>query len=93
MYSTAVVRIKMVKKSDREFVRDILVRAAKGRGMELKTSKTGSIVVNDYENSQYYGLVTLGTPEQAFQVIFGMLLKTSVFQYLLIYCFVKKNYA
>jgi len=30
----------------------------------------------DYENSQYYGLITLGTPEQAFQVIFGMLVKT-----------------
>lgn len=30
----------------------------------------GSIVINDYENSQYYGKVSLGTPEQTFNVIF-----------------------
>jgi hypothetical protein len=30
----------------------------------------GSIVINDYENSQYYGEVALGTPEQKFNVIF-----------------------
>lgn len=32
--------------------------------------KDGSIVINDYENSQYYGAITLGTPAQKFQVIF-----------------------
>ena len=30
----------------------------------------GSIVINDYENSQYYGEIALGTPEQKFNVIF-----------------------
>jgi len=30
----------------------------------------GSIVINDYENSQYYGEISLGTPEQTFNVIF-----------------------
>jgi hypothetical protein len=30
----------------------------------------GAIVINDYENSQYYGLIQLGTPGQNFQVIF-----------------------
>ena len=30
----------------------------------------GSIVINDYENSQYYGEIALGTREQKFNVIF-----------------------
>jgi hypothetical protein len=30
----------------------------------------GSIVINDYENSQYYGKIELGTPPQSFNVIF-----------------------
>lgn len=30
----------------------------------------GSIVINDYENSQYYGEISLGSPEQKFEVIF-----------------------
>lgn len=34
----------------------------------LKTD--GSIVINDYENSQYYGEINLGTPDQKFNVIF-----------------------
>lgn len=32
--------------------------------------KDGSIVINDYENSQYYGQISLGTPAQKFEVIF-----------------------
>lgn len=30
----------------------------------------GAIVINNYENAQYYGAVSLGTPAQSFQVIF-----------------------
>jgi len=33
-------------------------------------SSPGSVVINDYENSQYYGEIALGTPEQKFEVIF-----------------------
>jgi hypothetical protein len=37
----------------------------------LTASKgTGSIVINDYENAQYYGSISLGNPEQKFDVIF-----------------------
>jgi hypothetical protein len=37
----------------------------------LTVSKgTGSIVINDYENAQYYGSISLGNPEQKFDVIF-----------------------
>jgi len=35
-----------------------------------RLGKDGSIVINDYENSQYFGAINLGTPEQKFNVIF-----------------------
>lgn len=35
-----------------------------------KLKDDGSIVINDYENSQYYGQIALGTPKQKFNVIF-----------------------
>lgn len=31
---------------------------------------SGSVVINDYENSQYYGEISLGNPAQNFNVIF-----------------------
>lgn len=30
----------------------------------------GSVVINDYENAQYYGEISVGTPGQTFEVIF-----------------------
>jgi len=35
-----------------------------------KLKQDGSIVINDYENAQYYGQISLGLPEQKFNVIF-----------------------
>lgn len=35
-----------------------------------RVKQDGSIVINDYENSQYYGEISLGAPAQKFQVIF-----------------------
>jgi len=66
----ALVRFPMVKKNNREFVAGILARAVKGMKPSFKVAGDGSIVINDYENSQYYGQVSLGTPEQKFDVIF-----------------------
>jgi len=65
-----VVRFPLQKKDDREFVAGILARAAKGMKPSFRLAKDGSIVINDYENSQYYGAIHLGTPEQKFNVIF-----------------------
>jgi len=31
---------------------------------------TGSVVINDYQNAQYYGEISVGTPAQNFEVIF-----------------------
>jgi hypothetical protein len=43
-------------------------RAAKGHKMSASVGDDGSIVINDYENSQYYGEISLGTPGQKFNV-------------------------
>lgn len=74
--SSELLRLKMHKRDNEEFVNSIL---AKADGVADKTqmtanykysSKQGSIVVNDFMNSQYYGTISLGTPAQSFSVIF-----------------------
>jgi len=62
--ASELVRFPMRKTGNREFVAGVLARAMKGMGMSYKLSDNGNIVINDYENSQYYGAVSLGTPEQ-----------------------------
>jgi hypothetical protein len=67
----AVMRFPLHKKSDREFVAGILARGMKGQVSEAKLSDDGgSVVINDYENAQYFGEIYLGTPSQKFEVIF-----------------------
>lgn len=68
--SAELVRFPLKKRSDREFVAGVLARAAKGLESTVKFKQDGSIVINDYENSQYYGEIELGTPGQKFNVIF-----------------------
>ena len=36
----------------------------------ILTFIAGDIVINDFQNAQYYGLVYLGSPPQKFEVIF-----------------------
>ncbi len=68
--STAeIIRYPLQKVDNVDFIKGILARAAKGRTPSYKLGATGSIVINDYENSQYYGQIGLGTPQQKFQVI------------------------
>lgn len=67
---SSYVIFKLNKLSDREFVAGILARAQKQQKLSYRISSTGSIVINDYENSQYYGEIALGTPNQKFNVIF-----------------------
>jgi len=67
---SAVMRFPLQKISDAEFVGAIKARAARGQKASYKVAKDGSIVINDYENSQYYVAINLGTPEQKFNVIF-----------------------
>lgn len=62
-----LIRYPLKKKDNHEFVQSIINSRSKP---SYKLSDDGSIVINDYENSQYYGEITLGTPEQKFDVIF-----------------------
>ena len=57
-----LIRFDLKKIPDREFVAGILARAAKGIKPSYKLKGSGSIVINDYENSQYYGEISLGIP-------------------------------
>ena len=66
--SAALVRFPLKKRDNSEFVQSIMNSERKGTTYKLKDD--GSIVINDYENSQYYGEITLGTPPQSFEVIF-----------------------
>lgn len=67
--SAEIIRFPMKKVDNADFVKGVLARGAKGRASKVSASP-GSIVVNDYENSQYYGEVEIGSPGQKFNVIF-----------------------
>ena len=43
---------------------------AKSLAKKYSATADTSVVINDYENSQYYGQISLGTPAQNFEVIF-----------------------
>lgn len=64
---SALVRVPVKKVEDQEFAtrrRNVLIeRQALG-------DSGGSISIHDYENAQYFGEVSLGTPGQTFSVIF-----------------------
>mmetsp|Transcript_17460 Transcript_17460/g.15743 ORF Transcript_17460/g.15743 Transcript_17460/m.15743 type:complete len:382 (-) Transcript_17460:70-1215(-) len=66
----ALTKFQLKKKDNSEFVTEFLNRAALGKKPSAVVTSDGSIVINDYENSQYYGEITLGTPGQTFNVIF-----------------------
>lgn len=68
--SKELIRFPLNKKENRDFVAGILARGMKGIHSTVKLGKEGSVVINDYENSQYFGQVSLGSPAQNFQVSF-----------------------
>lgn len=66
-----LVRLKMKKEDDATFVkRHINLANQFPNGRPMVRGDTGAVVINDYENSQYYGEIELGTPGQKFNVIF-----------------------
>lgn len=69
--ASAVTKFPLKKRSNKEFVEKIKERAAQGiKPSFYYDEKTGTTVINDYQNSQYYGEITLGNPAQKFEVIF-----------------------
>ncbi len=61
-----MLRVPMKKLSDQEFIaqRHAVLSEKK------KMGDTGAVSLNNFENAQYYGEISLGTPEQTFEVIF-----------------------
>jgi hypothetical protein len=55
---------------DEEFVTKLM--QSKLENNELGTLHKGDadIIIKDYQNAQYYGVVSLGTPPKSFKVIF-----------------------
>ena len=74
--NSELLRVKLQKIDNDEFLAGILakadrVRASKELPMNYKyAAQEGSIVVNDFMNSQYFGIISLGSPAQNFNVIF-----------------------
>jgi hypothetical protein len=64
------VKMTIHKRDDKEFVQNIVRAAKNGIKTSHSVSDDGSVVIKDYQNSQYYGEITLGTPSQKFEVIF-----------------------
>jgi hypothetical protein len=54
-----VVRMSLNKKDDSEFVRNIVAQAKEGVSTKHRLGDSGSVVIKDYQNSQYYGEITL----------------------------------
>jgi hypothetical protein len=68
LVSARTLRVPLRKIPNEDFVRNKLFGP---RPQALNsTSGEGSIVINDYQNSQYYGEIQLGTPGQTFNMIF-----------------------
>jgi hypothetical protein len=70
-----LVRVKLLKTENKEFIQGILHTAQKKKEDKVPIGKydgekSGNIVIADYQNAQYYGMITLGNPAQQFQVIF-----------------------
>merc|ERR1712050_743751 len=69
--ATAVVHRINLSKPELTF--EETLRAVNGQARELATKyggSTGDVVINDYQNAQYYGQMTVGTPGQKSNVIF-----------------------
>jgi hypothetical protein len=67
-------RVTLNKRSDEEIVKSRIASAyAKdqlGEDNKVGVTASGKVVINDYQNAQYYGSVTVGTPPQTFNVIY-----------------------
>ena len=53
------VKMRIHKRDDKEFVQNIVRAAKNGIKTSHSVSDDGSVVIKDYQNSQYYGEITL----------------------------------
>jgi hypothetical protein len=69
----AGAEVHRVSLSKPELTFEETLRAINGQAQELGAKygqPTGDVVINDYQNAQYYGQMTVGTPGQKSNVIF-----------------------
>merc|ERR1711939_878156 len=67
----SVYQIPIKKRSDDEIVRSRIAQAMAAKPEEkLQASGSADITIQDFQNAQYYGQATVGTPPQTFNVIF-----------------------
>ncbi|GMI30097.1 hypothetical protein TeGR_g4557, partial [Tetraparma gracilis] len=64
--ASALVRMPMKKRSDSEY----LANRRQVLSEKELLGASGNVVINNYENAQYYGEISLGSDEQKFEVIF-----------------------
>merc|ERR1711939_1024383 len=64
-----IFKIPMIKRSNEEVIQGRLAAAEAAQGKNLGASPA-EVKINDYQNAQYYGQATIGTPPQTFNVIF-----------------------
>ncbi|KAI9909361.1 hypothetical protein PsorP6_014774 [Peronosclerospora sorghi] len=81
--NAAVLRVAMIKRGDDEFVSSLLrdVHALQRPAVwspftdfpepqDLVVDDAANVVIRDFQNAQYYGAISLGSPSQLFNVIF-----------------------
>eukprot|EP00621_Florenciella_sp_RCC1693_P006698 CAMPEP_0182527384 /NCGR_PEP_ID=MMETSP1323-20130603/3807_1 /TAXON_ID=236787 /ORGANISM="Florenciella parvula, Strain RCC1693" /LENGTH=375 /DNA_ID=CAMNT_0024736355 /DNA_START=38 /DNA_END=1165 /DNA_ORIENTATION=+ len=71
--NAGTIRVPMKKIDDHEFVETLRQNRAM-RALNLadgeKVGDTGTVDITNYMNSQFYGVISVGTPAQEFQVIY-----------------------
>merc|ERR1711871_767473 len=65
-----VIRVPISKRPTEEIVRERLFSPKPENYGVAEVTAEGKVVINDYQNAQYYGQATVGTPPQTFNVIF-----------------------
>ena len=66
------IRFPLTKRSNEEFLQQHVVKSSEEYTPTIRSilGKDGEIIINDYQNAQYFGEIALGTPSQTFSVIF-----------------------
>jgi hypothetical protein len=68
--ASKTIRVPLRKIPNEDFVRNKVFGPRHTSSNSTLTDGEGSVIINNYENSQFYGEINLGTPEQTFNVIF-----------------------